>query len=281
MGLVPTATAARFALELDGLACGFLRSVDGGSVRAEVVTEPPDGEHYLKKHLGPATPEPIELVFDLSVDKAVFEWIAAAWSGTQTPRSGRIAYADATLQTIKEFVFEQALITSVTFPKLDGASKEAAYFTVVVRAEAARLDKGSGRLKTTASKAKHWLSSNFKVEIDGVDSKRVSRVDAFTVATGDSGSPIDFPNLRITLAQTGAEAWETWHQRFVVEGKSEPQDEKTGRLVLLDPTLQEIGSVALAGLGIYRLAPEKAEAGAESIARYVADLYCERMELAL
>jgi hypothetical protein len=281
MGLIPTATSSRFYLELDGQACGFLRSVDGGSIKGEVVTEPPDGEYYVRKQLGPATPEPIELVFDLSVGKPVFEWIAEAWSATQEPRSGRIAFADAMLQTTKELFFEQALITSVTFPKLDGASKDAAYFTVVIRAEAARFDKGSGKLNAAASKSKQWFSSNFRVEIDGLDSKRVSRVDAFTVATGDSGSPIDFPDLRITLAQSGAETWDMWHRHFVVEGKSDPQDEKTGRLVLLDPALQEIGSVALGGLGIYRLAPLKAEAGAETVARVVADLYCERMELAL
>ena len=42
-----------------------------------------------------------------------------------------------------------------------------------------------------------------------------------------------------------------------------------------------IGRVELGGLGIYRLAPEKAEAGREAVARLVAELYCERMELAL
>ena len=281
MGLIPTATASRFHLELGGQACGLLRSVDGGSIKGEVVTEPPDGEYYVRKQLGPATPEPIELAFDLSVGKPVFDWIAEAWSATQEPRSGRIAFADAMLQTNKELFFEQALITSVTFPKLDGASAEAAYFTIVINAELTRFEKASGMLKTTATRTKQWLSSNFRVEIEGLACQRVSRVDAFTVPAGDTKSPIDFPDVRITLAQTGAETWDAWHRHFVVEGRSEPENEKTGRLVLLDAGLQEIGSVALAGLGIYRLAPEKAVAGSESIARVVADLYCERMELAL
>ena len=64
-------------------------------------------------------------------------------------------------------------------------------------------------------------------------------------------------------------------------GTSDEGSEKSGALVLLDATLQEIGRVALAGLGIYRLAREKAEANAEAVARVVAELYCERMELAL
>lgn len=40
MALTPR-TAGRFYLELDRLPCGFLRSVEGGSVKAEVVTAPP------------------------------------------------------------------------------------------------------------------------------------------------------------------------------------------------------------------------------------------------
>jgi hypothetical protein len=44
---------------------------------------------------------------------------------------------------------------------------------------------------------------------------------------------------------------------------------------------EELGRVALAGLGIYRLAREKTEASADAVARVVAELYCERMELAL
>ncbi len=67
----------------------------------------------------------------------------------------------------------------------------------------------------------------------------------------------------------------------MVQGMNDDGRERSGALVLFDPTLQEIGRVRLAGLGIHRLAVEKAEAGQEAVAKVVAELYCERMELAL
>ena len=280
MGLIPTATAGRFHLELDGQACGFLRSVEGGSVMAEVVTEPPDGEHYLKKHLGPppgadrAGLRPLARPARLRLARGGLEREAVA--AIRQDRLRRRHAADD-----KELEFEQALITSITFPKLDGASKDAACLTVVLHPEETRFQKGSGKLKSTASTSEAVAL----VQLPGRDRRpgRQEREPSGRVhgCDGCAGSPIDFPDLRITLAQSGAETWETWHRHFVVEGRSEPQDEKTGRLVLLDASLQEIGSVALAGLGIHRLAPEKAEAGTESVASVVAELYCERMELAL
>jgi hypothetical protein len=292
MGSIPTA-AGRFHLELDGQPCGFLRSVEGGTVKAEVVTEPPGSEHYLKKHLANVATEPIALSFDLSLAPSVYDWIADAWTGRQSPHSGRIVFSDATLKATKELEFQHALIESVTFPALDGASRDPGYLTAVIRPETARFQKASGDTKgAVASKSKQWLASNFRVDIDSLDGKHVSKVDAFRVdtAVGAEVGPhrdasvaphVDFPSLRVTVAETGAAAWQAWHQDFVVNGNCSDAEEKAGALVLLDPTMKEFGRVELGGLGIYRLAPEKAEAGKEAVARLVAELYCERMELAL
>jgi T4-like virus tail tube protein gp19 len=123
MGLLPRASAARFQLELDGVACGFVDSVEGGVVSAEVVSEAPGAEHYVKKHLGPATPEPIALTFGLGLAPAVYGWIADTWNGKGSPRDGNIVFADATFQATQELAFRRAVVASVTFPKLDGSSR--------------------------------------------------------------------------------------------------------------------------------------------------------------
>jgi len=279
MGLVPR-SATRFHLELEGKACGFVDSVEGGSVTAEVVTEAPGAEHYLKKHLGPAAPEPIVLTFGLTLAPTVYAWLADAWNGNQSLPDGRIVFADANFSATQEIEFRRAAVAGVTFPKLDGSSREAGRLTVVLEPEETRLQKASGKLKaSTATKAKQWIGSNFRVDVQGLESGHVAQVDAFTVVTG--GSPIDFPGLRITLAETGADTWRDWHRDFVVQGMNDDGQERSGALVLFDPTLQEIGRIGLTGLGIHRLALQKAEAGQETVARVVAELYCERMELAL
>jgi T4-like virus tail tube protein gp19 len=276
---IPRATGSRFFLELDGQACGFLDSVDGGDVVGEVVAEGAGGEHFVKKHLGQVAPRPIAMRFGLGLAPALYAWMADAWAGKQAARSGRIVFVDSTLQLVREVAFESATITSVTFPKLDASSKEALLFGVVLDLEAARPQKGSGKLSAASPKLKQASASGFRVEIDGLNGDRAVSVDSFTVEIAD-GAPIDFPGLRITLSETGAETWQRWHEDFVVEGKNDDGMEKSGALVLLDPAMKPIGRVTLAGLGIRRLsfpAPE----GTEAVARVVAELYCEQMGLEL
>ena len=73
-----------------------------------------------------------------------------------------------------------------------------------------------------------------------------------------------------------------WHEDFVIKGKNDKAAEKKGALILLDPSLKtELARINLFNLGIYRLASQASAAGAESIARLTAELYCERMELVI
>ncbi len=148
MGLIPT-SVGRFHLELGGKPCGFVDSVEGGGVVAEVVTEGPGAEHYLKKHLGAAAPEPIVLTFGLALAPGVYGWLADAWNGEQVPRDGRIVFVDATPQATREIEFRGAVVTSVTFPKLDGSSKDAGRLTVVLDPEETRHQKASDKLGAT------------------------------------------------------------------------------------------------------------------------------------
>jgi hypothetical protein len=151
--------------------------------------------------------------------------------------------------------------------------------TVRFSAAAVQTKKASGKVQAPAGKAKAWLLASFRLEIDGLDCKKVSRIDAFTVPCAP---PVDFPDLRITLSEVSGQTWLDWHRSFVVDGDNSDATEKTGKIVLLSQNLQDVlGEIRLFGLGIYRLAPRKQEAGAEAIGRLVADLYCERMELSL
>jgi hypothetical protein len=279
VALTPRSSAPRFHLTLDGAACGFLTSCEGGTMTAEVLSEPAEGESFLKKHLARPYADPLVFSFGVGMGKELYDWIAAAWAGKAAARSGEIAFADASLQARSILEFEEALVTAVTVPALDGASKEPASLTVTVQPAATRRRKASGKLPASpAAKAKQWLASNFRLEIEGLDCKRVSRVDAFTVRLAEG--PTDFPGLRITLAEQGSASWRDWHETFVVQGLNDDAHERGGALVLLDPALKELGRVELQGLGIVRLENERG-AAADAVARLVAEVYCERMALAL
>ena len=90
---------------------------------------------------------------------------------------------------------------------------------------------------------------------------------------------LEIPNLVVTMAESHADEFYDWHRSFVIEGRSGQDQEKTGQLEYLS---QDLGSVLLtlnfAGLGIFKLTPEKVEAGSENIRRMKAEMYCESIQ---
>jgi hypothetical protein len=182
----------------------------------------------------------------------------------------------------------------VTLPALDGASKDQVYLTVKIAPEYTRLKKGSGKtVKPETGRQKEWLQANFKLDIDGLDCTRVSKIDALTVkqtlvhddvgeARRDVGgaSKLEFPDLVVSLAQTGSETWTDWFDDFVVKGNCDATKERSGKLTYLSADRKTpLGEVDFFNLGIFRLESESQVEGAESVARLRAGLYCERMEL--
>jgi hypothetical protein len=287
--------AGGFLLVLEGTQAGFLRSVDGGAAVGEVVSEQGSG-FFSPKHLASVRFEPLTLAFDLSLDKTVFQWIGDTWRGVDTRHSGSIVSTSFDLKPVSEREFRDAVITSVTIPALDGSSKDPAAFTVQLAAEEVVTKKPSGgTVKAPGVKQKLWLPSNFRLAIDGLETKRVSRIDAFTVTRATAAeqvgehrieeaqpSKVEFPNLRITLAEADAESWVKWHDDFVLKGNNDDAHEKSGSLTFLAANMQDVlGEIRFFNLGIFRLASSPRTAGAEQPARMVADLYCERMELTI
>jgi hypothetical protein len=150
-------------------------------------------------------------------------------------------------------------------------------------------------VKTPVAKAKAWVRSNFRLEIGGLECKLVSRIDSFTVRSAPAPDDpvreardlevqpdaIDFPNVRFTLAESSAKSWFDWQQSFVVEGKNADKQEKSGKIVLLGANLADVlGEIRFFNLGLFRLAEAKLQP-TDAVKRVVADLYCERMELAV
>jgi hypothetical protein len=229
------------------------------------------------------------------MDKSVYDWIAAAWSGKVLRRDGSIQAADYDMSIKSEREFFNALVTETTIPAMDASSKEPCYLTLRFAPELTRFKKASGKLTAKLSKGaqKTWLPANFRLEVDGLDCTRVGKVDAFTVKQTVLPDPIgemrdyqkepgklEFPNLRVTLAESAAKTWLDWHEDFVIKGNCGDDQEKNGSLTFLSPDLKhELMRLDFFHLGIFRLAPEKPEPQAEGIKKLVAGLYCEWMEL--
>ncbi|MBI4280327.1 MAG: phage tail protein [Armatimonadetes bacterium] len=286
--------AGNFFLTLDGVKCGFVKSVDGGAVSAEVIKEHVGPRGFVNKHIGQPKYEEFAIAIGFSMAKAVYGWIADSWAMNYRRKSGAIVAADYQSEAKRQWEFLNALITETTIPACDGASREPAHLTVKFAPEYIKQKSASGKVADAGKKGqqKMWLPSNFRLEIAGLDCSKVSKIDAFTVkqaiATDDIGGErgvakepggVEFPNLRITLSEAGAQSWMDWCEDFVIKGRNDESREKSGTLTLLAPDARtELARVTFRSVGIFKLAREKVEANADQIQRLVADLYCERME---
>ena len=288
--------SGNFFFNLDGVKCGYVKSVDGGAISAEVISEAAGPSYYTKKHVGSPKYEDISLQIGFSMSRAVYQWISASWAMNYQRKNGSIVAADHKLDAKSERQFFNSLITETTIPKFDGASKEPAYLGVKLAPEYTRVVKASGKAAGEFGKneQKLWLPQNFRLEVDGLDCSRVNTVDSFTikqsVTTDDIGDArdyakepgkIEFPNLKITLAEATADTWNTWFEDFVIKGNNDEKMEKSGRIVFLSPNRQtELAEIKFSNLGIFKLGSDKAEANADTIKRITAELYCEKMEFA-
>ncbi len=276
--------AGRFFFTLDGVQCGFVKSIEGGDVTADVISEPAAAGAFPSKRLGPPRVEPFGMDVDLSMSGKWFSWIAGALAGTGRRQDGVVIACDFDNNAKSQREFTEALITEIGFPACDAASKDAAVLAVKFEPRTVRTVKGSGKLSWNFKNASQrlWLPSNFRLEIDGLDCSKVSKVDALTFKQTSKDEPggLEVPNLKVTLPEASAQTWVAWHEDFVIKGNNDQSKEKGGRLVFLSPNRQtELLTLVFHNLGIFRLADEKHQANGDAIKRMSAELYCERIEL--
>lgn len=284
-----TSGAAGIVLLLGGAPAGNVRATAGGSAVGVVVSEAV-GSGAPNKHIAGVAYEPIELEVDLSLERSFYDWVNAAWRGSQQPRSGSLLLLDINRNVKHSRDFQNALVTETTLSACDASSKAPGTLTLALAPE--RVTSAPASAKATApsaGRAKSWIASNFRLEIDGLDTARVSRVSPVHVKMALAASlgvrdrapqvaKLEIDNLKIRLSESGAESWRQWHDDFVVKGNASDKNERSGRLVLLGPSLKdELAEVRLHNLGIVAL--RSLDEG--GVSQIEAELYVERLELSI
>jgi len=277
-----SATTGSFFLELEGQSVP-VKSIEGGApVGVVLAAAPAAGAHFREKHLSGVRFEPIAIAVSSRRARPLFDWITTAWQGTLAQRNGAVIGVDVNRRPRAKREFVNAVLVETTVPMLDGASKHPADFTVLLAPERTRDVTPPTTLPPTSPSTPGdapFLSANFRLNIVGLDCTRVSKIDSFTVkhnlAPG-AGVP-EFPNMRIELSAVSVDTWRTWFQSFVIDGHSSATDEKSGSLSFLNANLTTVlATINFFNLGIFRLENAPADPS-----RVVAELYCERMELAI
>lgn len=287
--------AAHFALELDGKSdIGLFRSIEGGSLKADVMTYQSGQSYERWRQLGKPKYEDFKLQVGMSMSKPFYDWIAAFFKGEAVRKTGAIVAADFYYVERARREFKEAMIKELAFPKLDGADKNAAYMTIGVAVEEMTFKPGAGKklTQTTGMESqKLWTACNFRFSLDGFEDacKNVSKVDSFTVKQniieyhqGNVRAPIkvpsqiDFPNLSFYVPEADASKFQEHITKRVSNG--ELPGRLTGMIQTYDNEKKPLFTLSFYNADILAVTPDKADSSSEEIKQCKIDLYTERME---
>ncbi|HEX7840426.1 MAG TPA: phage tail protein, partial [Kofleriaceae bacterium] len=130
-----TYTAGRFMMQIGQYNVGFLKKFSGLAMEADIATNDLGPDNVQKKHVANIKWTAGKATVGIGMGKGMYEWIKASFDKGHQTKEGSVTSADFDYKAQSELSFMGALITGVTVPKLDGSSKDAAYFDVEFEAE--------------------------------------------------------------------------------------------------------------------------------------------------
>jgi hypothetical protein len=87
--------AGHFSLAIDGHATtSYLKSVDGGAERGQVVDDPTGSNQHRVKHLATVEIEPFSIEMGLTGGREVLKWIQGSMNRKFSRRNGEITHAN-------------------------------------------------------------------------------------------------------------------------------------------------------------------------------------------
>ena len=287
--------AGHFEMALDGgIPTSYVRSVDGGLMKANVMTESIGGDNRQIKHSSSVEIEPITAEIGLSGARDVCRWISDSWAKKPSRRSGHIGHADFDKNTRFDHAFTDALILETSFPALDALSKDPGYLKVKFHPEKVVSTRvpPTKTFGITTGQQKMWLTSSFALELHGMP-LRVSKIDGFTIKQGVKAlysgrdrlpelvpTKIEFPDLTCTMALDYSDAVHAWYTKSVQKGGKDTNLQTAGALVFLRPDRKEaLFRIDLHDVGIKSFTIEKSDAASDQIKRCKFELYVGHMEL--
>ena len=292
-------TAGHFELCIDGAkTTSYLKSLEGGFMNHSQVSESVGVAAKRIMHAAVREIDPVSFEIGMSGAAGVLKWIQDSWRDTGfSARNGQINHANFNLETVFEHEFSDALITEVTFPALDGASKESAYLKVKFQPRTVATKKLNGGPKITpllGPKQKSWLCSAFRFSIDGIDTAQyVNKIESFTIkqsckklfrgASRDfelCPTKIEFPTISCSISLQYADGILDWYDQYIRAGKRDIAAQKSGSLEFLSPDrASTLFRINFRELGLTKFQIQQSTANADQIKRVKFDLYVGDMDL--
>jgi hypothetical protein len=289
-------SAAHFVLELDGShIAGFIRSVEGGGVKSDIMSYQMGNNAALWRQLGAPKYEDIKLQVGMSMSQEFYGWISSFFSGKVLRRNGALLAGDFHYKERARRAMFEVLIGEVSFPKLDAGDRAPCYMGVTLTPERIRFEQSQDHdlspHVTTSQKV--WTPNNFEFSIAGFEqaTRRVTKIDGFTIKqqvleyrSGNSRdavrvpSRVEFPNLTFYLPEADSGPLVEHFARRVIGGQRPPDTRLTGSITAMDSEDHPLCTVSLFGIDIASISPDKSDTGSQEIKQTRVDITVESME---
>lgn len=298
MPIVQNAHAgAHYALDIDGIPVGSLKTISGLDMQADIAVDTLGPGSMPTKHVADVSWTPGRASIGLGMGQAMYDWLKQAFEHGASTQSGTLATGDFNFKQRSLLTFDDALLTAITVPRLDGSSKDSGAIDIEFVPRHARLSKGDGSDIRSAfpSRQQPWVCSNFRFELGSLPCARVASIESFTWRCALADDTIGIfpepaqrpvvvavPDLRLSISAADYDAWAQAAQAWFVDGHHLEGDEMNGLITLLTPDLQTpLGAISLANVGFKRFSQLPPSDGSDGLYRFTVDLYVERMSLRL
>jgi hypothetical protein len=267
----PTPTR-KFALSIDGVAVR-VQNPTGGHVRAQVVANDPGPNTPPKRHVASISYPNLRVQLDLDVGSQILAWVNAALRGAPTAKSGSLIELDDQNRAKSYLDFFEANVADFVVPGFDSASGAANTFALEASIKKSVLRKGDSAPIQLTDRSKPFLTSNFRLTIDGLPTARVRTIGPVSFTRTRGIVPSD---LLVTFSDQDLDPWLAWADDFIVKGHSTDDKERQGRIEVLGPNLADVlATIDLKQIGIFELVPTNDAA----VRTHRAGLYFESAQL--
>jgi hypothetical protein len=246
----PDPLLGTWALTVDGAVAGPVASIDGCGLGGEVVNGPAG-----KKNVTPIAPESCKLQVGANMSKPFYQWVNDSFAGLGRLHNIQLVRVDGGYA----LNLTNAIMTSVSLPKLDHASKDPAWMTVTIGGDSLRRAPAP-LTKVPAPQA--FINGLFDVQL-GKDRLDLSSLGPWTATargadtTGSDrlpvrSGPMEIGDLSVRVPDLAApKLIEPWFQSFL-SGNTGDENERPLVLSLTDPTGRVLLQLSLAQTGLSR-----------------------------
>jgi len=289
-------SSAAFALELEGVQTATVRSVEGGTIKTEIISYHPNGKGVFRQN-GKLKYEPIKVQANLACGPDLWAWMDSFVRGTCTRKHGAIIAADFDYKEKARRTFKEALIEELAFPSFNSNDKNPANVTLTIQPETLVYEKpgGSGsvvRGDGSIGKLQHAKTCNFNFIFDLAGQepiKRVTKIDQFSIKSKSIDyhhagrldpikipGKLEYPNITFYLPEADA-GYFLDLQRKVVGGDRPPAANAV--IEYLDSEKKKVGEIKFEGCHVFSAAPDKLDAGTEEMRQVKVEMSIEGMTL--